>query len=149
MLLRKDAKVSLLGKIPLFEHCSKRQLAKIASIAREAQYPAATPVVRKGEQGTEFFVVVDGEADVRTGARKLATLRAGNFFGEIALVTGSLRTATVTTGTPMRALVISSSEFRKLLRDSPDIQFSVLQEIGRRLEKLSSEQAYQRIQLRS
>jgi CRP-like cAMP-binding protein len=148
MRLRKDAKVSLLGKIPLFERCSRRQLAKIASIAREAQYPAATPVVRKGEHGTDFFVVLDGEADVRTGARKLATLRAGNFFGEIALVTDSMRTATVTTGTPMRALVISSREFRKLLHDSPDIQFKVLQEIGRRLEKGSSEQAHQRIRLR-
>ena len=140
--------MSLLGNIPLFERCSRRQLAKIASIAREAEYPAATAVVRKGEQGTDFFVVLDGEADVRTGARKLATLRAGNFFGEIALVTGSLRTATVTTGTPMRALVISNREFRKLLHDSPDLQFKVLQELGRRLEKASSEQAHQRIRLR-
>ena len=148
MRLRKDAKVSLLGNIPLFERCSRRQLAKIASIAREAEYPAATAVVRKGEQGTDFFVVLDGEADVRTGARKLATLRAGNFFGEVALVTGSLRTATVTTGTPMRALVISNRDFRKLLHDAPDLQFKVLQEIGRRLERASSEQAHQRVRLR-
>src|SRR6478735_587558 len=117
MRLPKDAKVSLLGKIPLFERCSKRQLAKIASIARETRYPPATAVVRKGEQGTDFFV--EGEADVRSGARKLATLRPGSFFGEIALLTGSPRTATVTTGTPMRALVISSRAFRTLLQDSP------------------------------
>jgi CRP-like cAMP-binding protein len=148
MHLRKDAKVSLLAGIPLFEKCSRRQLAKIASIAREVEYPAATPVVRKGEPGSEFFVVVEGEADVRTGVRKLATLRPGSFFGEIALITGSPRTATVTTGTPIRALVISSDDFRRLLQGSPDLEFKVLQEIARRLERLSSDQAPQRVRLR-
>jgi trk system potassium uptake protein TrkA len=93
-------------------------------------------------------VIVDGEADVRRGARKLATLRAGGFFGEIALVTGSPRTATVTTGTPMRALVIASRDFRQLLQDAPDLQLKVLEEIGRRLEQLSSQQAPQRVRLR-
>ena len=149
MRLRKDAKMAVLGEIPLFERCSRRQLARIAAIAREVQYPAATPVVQQGKQGSDFFVVVDGEADVRRGARKLATLKAGNFFGEIALVTGSRRTATVTTGTPMRALVIARRDFRKLLQDSPDLQLKILEEIGSRLEKLASYQPQQRIRLRS
>ena len=148
MHLRKDAKVSLLSDVPLFGRCSRRQLAKIASIAEEVDYPAATAVVRKGDPGSHFFVIVDGEADVRRGARKLATLRAGGFFGEIALVTGSPRTATVTTGTPMRALVIASRNFRQLLQDAPDLQLKVLEEIGRRLEQLSSQQAPQRVRLR-
>jgi len=146
--LRKDAKVSLLAKVPLLKRCSKRDLAKIASIARDIEYPAATSVVREGEPGSELFIVVDGEVDVRSGVRKLTTLRAGNFFGEIALITGSPRTATVTTGTPVRALVISGSDFRKLLQDAPDIQFKVLQEMGYRLEQLSARQAPQRIRLR-
>jgi len=148
MHLRKDAKVLLLGRVPLFDRCSRRQLTKIASIAREVDYPAATPVVRKGEPGSDFFVIVEGEADVRSGARKLATLRAGSFFGEIALITGSPRTATVTTGTPIRALVISSRDFRKLLQESPGLEFKVLQELGRRLERLSAEPAPQRVRLR-
>jgi CRP/FNR family transcriptional regulator, cyclic AMP receptor protein len=148
MRLRKDAKVALLARIPLFERCSRRQLARIASITREVPLPAATPVVKTGERGSDFFVVVDGEADVRTGARKLATLRAGSFFGEIALVTGSPRTATVTTGTPMRALVITSRDFQKLLQDSPELQMKILLEIGKRLEQLSSEQPQQRVRLR-
>ena len=148
MRLRKDAKVSVLAQIPLFERCSRRQLAKIASIAHEVRYAAATPVVQQGKPGGDFFVVVDGEADVRKGARKLATLRAGSFFGEIALVTGSRRTATVTTGTPMRALVIAGDDFRELLAESPDIQTKILQEIAGRLEKLSSDQPQQRIRLR-
>jgi CRP-like cAMP-binding protein len=146
--LRKDAKVSLLAKVPLFEQCSRRQLAKIAAIAHEIECPAATPVVREGDAGSELFIVVHGEVDVRSGARRVATLREGNFFGEIAVITGSPRTATVTTGTPMRALVIPSRDFRKLLQDSPDIQFNVLQEVSRRLEERSSRQTPQRMRLR-
>lgn len=148
MHLHKDARVSLLTKVPLFERCSRRDLAKIASIAREVEYPAATPVVREGDPGAELFIIVNGEVDVRTGTRKLATLRAGNFFGEIALITGSRRMATVTTGTQLRALVIAGRDFRKLLEDSPSIQFKLLQEVGKRLEELSSRQAPQRIRLR-
>jgi voltage-gated potassium channel len=148
MHLRKDAKVLLLAGVPLFEQCSKRQLTKIAAIAREVDYPAGTPVVRKGEPGSELFVLVEGEADVRSGARKLATLRGGSFFGEIALITGSPRTATVTTGTPVRVLAISGRDFRKLLRDSPDLELKVLQEIGMRLERLASEQVPQRVRVR-
>jgi CRP-like cAMP-binding protein len=146
--LRKNAKVSLLADVPLFERCSKRDLARIASIARDAEYPAATPLVREGEPGGDFFVVVDGEVDVRKGARKLATLRPGGYFGEISLITGSPRTATVTTGTPTRALVITRSDFCRLLDESPELLSSLLEEMGRRLEQLSSAPAPQRIRLR-
>jgi len=146
--LRKDAKVSLLKRVALFERCSKRDLGKIGSLAREVEYPAGTLVVREGEPGSELFIIVDGEVDVRSRARKLATLPAGNYFGEIALITGSPRTASVTTGTPVRALVINSRDFRKLLQDSPEIQFKVLQEVGKRLEERSSRRAPQRIRLR-
>lgn len=148
MRLRKDAKVSLLKRVPLFERCSKRDLGKIGSLVREVEYPTGTPIVREGEPGSELFIIVDGEVDVRSRARKLATLPAGNYFGEIALITGSPRTASVTTGTPVRALVIQGRDFRKLLQDSPEIQFKVLQEIGKRLEERSSRLAPQHIRLR-
>jgi CRP/FNR family transcriptional regulator, cyclic AMP receptor protein len=146
--LRKDAKVSLLSGVPLFERCSKRDLVKIGSIAQEVEYPPATLVVREGDPGSELFILVHGEVDVRRRARKIATLGAGNYFGEIALITGSPRTATVTTGTPVRALVITGRDFRKLLEDSPSIQFKVLQEVGKRLEERSSSTAPRRIRLR-
>jgi CRP-like cAMP-binding protein len=134
--------------VPLFERCSKRDLTKIGSIAQEVEYPDGTPIVHEGDPGGELFIIVDGEVDVRSGSRRLATLRAGNYFGEIALITGSPRTATVTTGTPVRALVISGQAFRKLLKDSPEIQFKVLQEIGERLEERSARRKPQRIRLR-
>jgi CRP-like cAMP-binding protein len=146
--LRKDAKVSLLKRVALFERCSKRDLGKIGSLAREIEYPAGTLVVREGEPGSELFIIIEGEVDVRSGARKVATLPAGNYFGEIALITGSPRTASVTTGTPVRALVIRGGDFRKLLQDSPELQFKVLQEVGRRVEERSWSRAPQRIRLR-
>jgi len=140
--------VSLLKRVPLFERCSKRDLGKISSLAREVEYPAGTPVVREGEPGSELFIIVHGEVDVRTKSRKLATLAAGSYFGEIALITGSPRTASVTTGTPVRALVIKGRDFRKLLQDSPEIQYKVLQEVGKRLEERSFRLAPQPIRLR-
>lgn len=140
--------MSLLGRVPLLERCSRKELAKIASIAREVEYPAATIVMREGERGSEFFIVVDGEVDIRMGTRKVATLHGGDFFGEIALITGSPRTATATTGSPMRALVIASHDFRRLLRDSPATQARILQEVGERLEELASSRKPQRIRLR-
>jgi CRP/FNR family cyclic AMP-dependent transcriptional regulator len=143
--LRRDAKVALVARVPLFERCSRRELGKIASIAREIEYPAATPVVHEGRRGDEFFIVVEGEVDVRRGGRKLATIGAGDFFGEIALITGSPRTATVITGTPLRALFISSRDFRELLQDSPGVQYKLMQEMGRRLEEMSSAQKPRRI----
>jgi CRP/FNR family cyclic AMP-dependent transcriptional regulator len=118
------------------------------AVAHEVDYPAATPVVREGDTGSELFIVVHGEVDVRSRARRLATLRGGNFFGEMAVITGSPRTATVTTGTPVHALVIAGRDFQKLLQDSPDIQFKVLQEVSRRLEERRSRQMPQRMRLR-
>lgn len=148
MPLRRDAKVSLLAKVPLFEGASKRELAKIAAIARETDYAAATAVVREGDPGGELFIVLEGEVDVRRGGRKLATLRKADVFGEIALITGSPRTATVITGTPIRALVITRDDFRALLRDSPGLQLKLLEEVGRRLEQLAAGQPHRRVRLR-
>jgi CRP-like cAMP-binding protein len=145
--LRKDAKVSLLARVPLFERCSRRELGQIASIAHEVEYPPGTPVVREGDPGREFFIVIEGEVDVRRRGRRLATLRPGNFFGELALITGSPRTATVTTGTPLRALSMDSRDFQRLLQGSPAIHWKLLQEVGIRLEETSN-QAPQRIRLR-
>src|SRR5262245_45791943 len=148
MRLRKDTKVSLLANVPLFERCSRRDLARIAAIAHETDFPPATAVISEGGLGGEMFIVLEGEVDVRRGGRKLATLRKGNFFGEIALITGSTRTATVTTGTPLRALVISRNDFRNLLTDSPALQLQVLQEVAERLEQLTAGHAHQRIRPR-
>ena len=95
MLLRADTRVDLLRGLPLFELCSKRDLRRIAAIAVEREVEAGTELIREGEPGTEFYVVVEGEVDVRRRGRRVARLGNGSFVGEIALLSRSPRTATV------------------------------------------------------
>lgn len=133
MALRKDAKVELLKGVPLFSRCSRKELGEIAKIADEIDLPPGKEIIREGTRGREFFVLVDGSVDVRRGQRKLRRLEAGDFVGEIALVSDIPRTATVTTASPVRALVISERSFRSLLGRSPQIQLKVLDALAWRL----------------
>ena len=131
--LRRDAKVKLISKVPLFAGLSKQQLGRVASIADEIDLPKGKVLMRERDRGREFFVLLEGEAEVRRKGRKLATRRAGEFFGEIALLSDLPRVATVTATTPVRALVIRDSEFRGLLSQTPQIALKVLQAVAERL----------------
>ncbi len=133
MRLGKNAKVELIKRAPLFAHCSKRELADVASIADELDLPAGRELIREGQRGREFFVLLDGEADVTRDGKKLATMRSGDFFGEIALVSDAPRTATVTASTPVRVLVVTERAFKSLLERAPSIQLKVLKALAERL----------------
>ena len=137
MRLRRDAKIQFLRRVPLFERCSQQELQQIAAIAKEAEYPEGKTLVREGEPGSDFFVVLAGEVDVRRTGRKLRTLGRGDFFGEIALLARSPRTATVTTGTPVEALVVPGRDFKQLLKRVPTLQLKVLEELAERLATTS------------
>lgn len=125
-MLRKNAKIELLKRVPLFERCSKRELAEIAALADELDLPTARNLTSEGTGGFEFLVLVEGEADVIRGVRKVNELGPGDFIGEIALLTGEPRTATVKTRGPSRILVITASGFRTLMNDVPSIKDKVL-----------------------
>ncbi|MDQ3532912.1 MAG: cyclic nucleotide-binding domain-containing protein [Actinomycetota bacterium] len=131
--LRKDAKIELIAKVPLFAGLAKQQLTRVASIADEIDLPEGKILTRQGERGREFFILLEGEAEVRRNGRKLATRRAGEFFGEIALISDIPRVATVTATTPVRALVIRDREFRALLERTPAIALDVLTAVAERL----------------
>ena len=133
MRLRKDAKIELIRRVPLFAQCSRRELEQIAALADEIDVPEGRTLIEEGARGREFFVLLDGTADVRVKGRRRATMKAGDFFGEIALVSDSPRTATVTTTSPARALVITDRAFRSLLERTPQIQLKVLQALAERL----------------
>lgn len=133
MRLRKDAKLELLRQVPLFAACSKRELSEISTLADELSLPAGTTLIEEGRQGHEFFVLVDGDVDVRAKGRKTKRLGNGSFFGEMALVSSRPRNATVKALTPVRVLVVHESGFRRLLRDSPSIQLKVLQTLADRV----------------
>ena len=134
MPLRRDAKVELLRKVPLFHRVSRRELARVAALATEVSYPQGAPLLRQGTRDDGFFILLNGEVDVRQNARVVQTLVRGQFFGEIGLLANVRRTATVTTGTPVDVLRIAGGDFRKLLRKSPTLALAVLEELAYRLQ---------------
>jgi CRP/FNR family cyclic AMP-dependent transcriptional regulator len=138
MQLRKNAKVELLRQVPLFSQCSKRELETVAQIADEVSVDEGTELTRQGDRGREFGVIVDGSASVSADGNQIAALDAGDFFGEIALVSDIPRTATVTATSPVRLLVVSARDFRRLMRESPAVQNKVLQALAHRVAELST-----------
>jgi CRP-like cAMP-binding protein len=132
-MLRKNAKVELIRQVPLFAHCSRKELLQIAGIADEMDFPAGKVLTKEGRRGHEFFVLVDGSADVRRNSRKINTMMPGDFFGEIAILSGKTRTATVTATTPVRALVLSETSFKELIRRTPSLPYKLLQAVVARL----------------
>jgi CRP-like cAMP-binding protein len=132
-MLRKNAKVELIKGVPLFGGLSKRELDEVAAIADELSMDEGAELTHEGATGYEFLVLVEGDADVRRRGRKVNTLHSGDFLGEIALITGVPRTATVTTTAPCRMLVITARDFKSLLRRTPSIQLKVLDALAARL----------------
>jgi CRP/FNR family transcriptional regulator, cyclic AMP receptor protein len=132
-MLRRDAKIELLKRVPLFAGCSKKELGEIALVADEIDVGAGKVLTREGDSGREFFVLVDGAAEVRRKGRKVRTMDSGDFFGEIALVSSRPRTATVTATAPARLLVVTDRAFRELMQKMPSIQMKVLTALADRL----------------
>ena len=133
MPLRRDAKVELLKKVPLFADCSKAELRELAKSADEIDLREGTVMTREGRPGREFFVLIEGAARVTRNRRKLADLKGGDWFGEIALITDRPRTATVTATSPVDVLVITDRRFRTVVETMPTIALKVLSTVGERL----------------
>jgi CRP-like cAMP-binding protein len=132
-MLRKNAKIELLKRVPLFERCSQRELGQIAMLADELDLPSARDLTREGASGFEFIILVEGKADVVRGVRVVNEIGPGDFVGEIALVSGKPRTATVRTRGPARVLVLTASGFRTLMHDVPSIKDKVLAAVTARI----------------
>jgi len=137
MALHADSKIAAMADVPLFAKCSRSELGRIARIADEVDLKAGTQLTKEGARGREFFVILDGQADVRHESKLMRPLGPGDFFGEIALVTDAPRTATVTALTPMRALVITDRAFRELMREYPKIQGKVLEALADRVAAMA------------
>ncbi len=133
-MLRKNAKVDLISRVPLFQGLSKKELGEVAMIADEIDLPEGRTLMTQGERGREFFVIVEGSVKVTKGGRKVNELHAGDFVGEIALLTDARRNATVTATTPVRVLVVTDTAFRSLLRRMPSISPKLLAPLAERLD---------------
>ncbi len=119
--------------MPLLSGLSRSQLKEVGQIADELDVPAGKTLIAEGASGRQFFVLLEGQAEVRRGRRKVNTLGAGDFFGEISLLSKRPATATVTTTVPGRVVVITSRDFSRLLGTSPEIQLKVLQALAERV----------------
>ena len=122
-----------LKRVPLFQSCSARQLRDIAARGRERSFPEGKVIVQQGKHGDEFFVVLEGEVDVRRGGRRIATLGPGDHFGELALLHSLAsrrpRRATGTATTPVRCFTLSVSEFKTIIYES-DVAVKLLYSVA-------------------
>jgi CRP/FNR family cyclic AMP-dependent transcriptional regulator len=128
-----DRKVDLISQVPLFARCSKHELQELAAAADEIELPEGKVLTREGDRGREFFVLLDGTAEVTQGGQTIRTLGPGDFLGEIALISQEPRTATVTTTSPVQALVITDQSFAALLDHLPAVERTVLEALADRL----------------
>ena len=133
MRLHKDANVELIKGIPLFSKLSKKGLEDVAHIADELDLPNGKVMAAQGDRGREFFILLEGEANVTKNGESINTMGEGDFFGEIALVTKMPRTATVTAATDVRVLVITERDFGSLIKRSPEVGRGVAEALAERL----------------
>ena len=134
-----DTKVKALQHVPLFEGLTKDELGELAKRTDDLDYAAGKVLCREGESGGEFFVITEGEAEVTRGGATLASLREGDFFGEVSLVQDSPRNATVTATTPIRCFILTRGRFLHLMDDQPGVDRKVMHALAKRLASVSDD----------
>ncbi len=128
-----DSKTDHLSRVPLFSNLSKRELQFIASRTDEVDVKAGTKLTTQGKPGDSFYVLLDGEAEVHVDGQPRRTLKKGDFFGEISMMDRGPATATITTTTPAKLLVMSHAQFRDAIKASDGLLVKVLSAMGERL----------------
>ncbi len=131
----KDSKLDHLAQVRLFSACNKKELALIGKTSDEVTIPVGKVLCEQGKPGFEFYLILDGEATVRRNNKKVATLSAGNSFGELALLTRMPRNATVEAATEMTVLVLGQREFSGLLDEVPGMAHKLLSSMADRLSQ--------------
>jgi CRP/FNR family transcriptional regulator, cyclic AMP receptor protein len=128
-----DDKIDRLEDVAMLAGCSRRQLRAIARISEVIEVAEGTVLSHSGEPGEEFFLILDGSARVEVSSRKRSRLLPGQYFGEMSLLDGGPRSATVVADTPLRLLVIKRRDFATLLREAPELTQSLLTTLSRRV----------------
>lgn len=126
----------VLAAVPLFEGLSKRHLKKLASLAEMANFMQGAKVVKEGDPGDSFYVALTGEAKVMVKGRTVHRVLPGDHFGEISLLDGGERTATVVTETPMTLLMITRKNFLKELEQDPEVAITLLEGLARMIRRV-------------
>jgi CRP/FNR family transcriptional regulator, cyclic AMP receptor protein len=133
LLQNRSQKVEVLKGIPLFSYLSKKQLEEVARHADELEVEAGRVLAEEGSQGRDLFVIVSGSATISRQGETIATLRPGDFVGEMSLLDGKPRSATVVADEPMALLVIMAREFEPLLLHIPELSVRLLRAMAQRL----------------
>lgn len=137
--MKKDA-LNKLRAVPLFEELSNKDLAEIYSSCKVGHFEPGRDVVVEGKGGIGFHLVLEGKAAIRHGDKTVVTLGPGDYFGEISMIDGGERTATVTAETDLSTLSLSTWDFKPLL-EKPSIAKALLLKLAARVRQLEKEQA--------
>ena len=127
--------IDLLAQVPLFSALSRRHLRQLAEHADIVSFRERETIVETGQPGGTFYVILEGEAKVKRGARTLGRLEPGDFFGEISLLDGGPRTATVVAQTPVTAIRVFKRSFDKVVAQEPTVAAKILAVVARRLRE--------------
>lgn len=131
-----DTRIEHLRRVPLFSDCTDAELRRIADISRVVENPEGTVLTEIGTPGDSFFLIIDGRVSVQTHVGAGDPLSPGDFFGEMSLLDGEPRSATVTATTDVRLLVVDRSHFWRLLHETPDLVRRILMVLSRRVRRL-------------
>ena len=131
--------IEMLRAVPLFSTCSESEIRSIAQLGTPVDADEGAYLTRQGEPGREFFLVLDGVASCRVRKREVRRFRAGGYFGELALLSGGMRTADVVAVTPMVLLVLDAREFRSMLMTTPKIGVKMLAYVAARLAEADAQ----------
>ena len=140
--MARDEKLDHLRKVPLFSRMSQRQLERLGQLADEIEVGLDEVLAEQGKVGHEFFIVLDGHLMVLDGRKPVAQLHSGDFFGEIALLDGRPRTATVRAEGITRLLVVGHREFHALMDEFPEVAAQVLNALAHRIRRLEPDTAH-------
>ncbi len=130
-----------LSNVPLFSQLSRRDLTRLAKATVDRRFAKGDIIVKEGDQAVAFYIIARGKAEVTKGGRTLATLKEGDFFGEMSLLDGYLRSASVRAAEDTECLVLSRWDFLAELRSSPHIAVAMLPVLSRRLREADERSA--------
>ncbi len=134
-MARRDAFIDHLQQVPLFAACSRKDLQLVARRAEDVRVAAGKALISEGETGHEFFVILEGTAKVSRQGRKIATLGAGDAFGELALLEKAPRNSTIVAETDMELVVLGQREFAGLIDEVPGFARKLLAGMAKRLRE--------------
>jgi CRP-like cAMP-binding protein len=141
--LRKSEKIAIVEDLPLFETCTRKELGEVAAIMVEAERRAGTLLTREGREGGLMFVIVEGRAEILAGgtdrkAKVIGTLGPGDVVGELSLIDGKVRSASVRAVTDVRVLELAADDFERLFTRSPKFVRNLLRALSLRVRQMEA-----------